>query len=101
MSSWYQPQEQIQQWYEVGLKTATIISGAGTVVDLIDMSSPNPLTGQFYKSSTYIYSTGSWTNSDNPPPSVQSTGVLTLDGNAIGSSTGASDSNLEMLQEKL
>ncbi len=57
-SSWYQPQETVKWWYQTGVRTATMIAGADTPVHTFDMSAPNPETGLFYISTTYLYKTG-------------------------------------------
>ncbi len=77
-SSWYQPQETVKWWYQTGVRTSTMIAGADTPLQTYDISAPNPETGLFYVSTTYIYATGQWINSPNAPPNAMETGVLGL-----------------------
>ncbi len=93
-SAWYQPQETVKWWYQTGVRTATMITGADTPIQTYDISQPNPETGQFYVSTTYIYQTGTWINSPNAPPSAMETGVLGLPAPgapATGGGVGATD----------
>lgn len=48
MSSWYQPQEEVQWWYEKGTRSATMISGAETDIETFNMSTPRPSDGKYY-----------------------------------------------------
>ena len=76
MASWYQPIEKVQWWYEAGLRTGTIITGAGTDKREWDFSSSNPETGLYFVSTTYKHKPGEWHVSSKGPPSIMSTGVL-------------------------
>ncbi|KAK3904208.1 hypothetical protein C8A05DRAFT_32016 [Staphylotrichum tortipilum] len=111
MGSWYQPQETVKWWYQTGVRTATMIAGADTPVHTFDMSAPNPETGLFYISTTYIYATGQWINSPNAPATALETGVLgfprrsgpVLDGGSggnTGTGTGSGGSN-QALHDKM
>ena len=48
MSSWYQPQEEVQWWYEKGQKSATMISGARTDFQTFNMANPRASDGRYY-----------------------------------------------------
>jgi hypothetical protein len=102
MGSWYQPQEKVQWWYQKGQQSSTMISGAGTVIAEYDMSRPNPGSGFFYTSTTYLYSAGKWQNSPMPPQSLKVTGALTPSGSrpsVPGNSPRQSD--IDALQRKM
>ncbi|PMD50909.1 uncharacterized protein K444DRAFT_604409 [Hyaloscypha bicolor E] len=60
MSASYQPQEQLQWWYEEGMKTSTMISTADTTKEVGDYSKPDPKSGLFSKTSSYTFNTGKW-----------------------------------------
>lgn len=84
-----------------------MIAGADTPIHTFDMSAPNPETGLFYISTTYLYATGQWVNSPNAPAGTLETGVLGLPprggpvlggGSGTGSGTGGGD---RALQDKM
>ncbi|KAF7540055.1 hypothetical protein G7054_g1632 [Neopestalotiopsis clavispora] len=85
MDAWYQPVEQVQWWYETGLRTSTIITGAGTPKHGYDFTHSNPETGLFFVSTTYKYQLGTWVDSSRAPPNILSSGVL--DRAAVSSSS--------------
>lgn len=76
MSSWYQPQEKAQWWYEKGIQATTMITGAVTDVCPYDLTQPNTSTNTYYVSTTYDYDSGVWSTSLNPPPQVMATGLM-------------------------
>ena len=76
MSSWYQPQESAQWWYEKGVQSGSMISGARGKICDYDLTPVNPVTNTYYVSSTYHYDTGEWSTSYLQPPSVASTGLM-------------------------
>jgi hypothetical protein len=76
MSAWYQPQEQAQWWYEKGVRSTTMITGAKGEVCNYDLTKKNPVTDTYFVSTTYKYEEGIWSTSPNPPPSVRSAGLL-------------------------
>lgn len=79
MSAWYQPQEKAQWWYEKGVWSSSMISGArGRICDY-DLTTPNPKTNTYYVSTTYAYDKGLWTTSLDEPPSQSMIGVLGSD----------------------
>eukprot|EP01065_Artemidia_motanka_P029266 TRINITY_DN35409_c0_g1_i1.p1 TRINITY_DN35409_c0_g1~~TRINITY_DN35409_c0_g1_i1.p1 ORF type:complete len:395 (+),score=-92.19 TRINITY_DN35409_c0_g1_i1:112-1296(+) len=75
MSSFYQPQEKCQWWYETGVRTGTMIAGADTPIHEYDMSESNPETGIFYVATTYHYNTGVWEDRATEPPSIYEFGL--------------------------
>ncbi|KAL9043860.1 MAG: hypothetical protein Q9214_002964 [Letrouitia sp. 1 TL-2023] len=93
MSSWYQPQEKAQWWYEKDVKSATMITGAATDVCNYDLTHPNPKTNTYYVSTTYVYDEGTWSTSDDPPPSVEKTGLMGAERMGAGDPNGDLDEN--------
>jgi hypothetical protein len=67
-SAKYQPQEQIQFWYQTDLRTGTMIDGASTAIATLDFSHAAPTTGNFYYSTTYNCLSGDWIISQDKPP---------------------------------
>ena len=76
MSSWYQPQEKVQWWYERGARSGSMISGGRSSVENYDMTNPRPSDGKYYVSTSYIYANGSWVTNSNDSPSLMRTGTL-------------------------
>ena len=76
MSAWYQPQEKAEWWYEKGVQSASMISGAVSQICNYDLTQKNPQTNTYYVSTTYQYDTGVWSTSLLPPPSVSRTGLM-------------------------
>ena len=91
MSSWYQPQEKAQWWYEKGVASTTMITGAVSQVCDYDLTTPNPSTNTYFVSTTYDYDSGAWSTSLDPPPQATLTGMLGSD--MIGASDSASNIN--------
>jgi hypothetical protein len=60
MSASYQPQEQLQWWYEEGVKTSTMISKNLSKKEIGDYSAPDPHSGSFSKTSSFTFNTGKW-----------------------------------------
>ncbi|OTA95533.1 hypothetical protein M434DRAFT_28857 [Hypoxylon sp. CO27-5] len=89
MSSWYQPQEQCQWWYETGMRSSTMISGARTEPHKYDMSRKNQATGRFYVATTYSYEKGDWKDSPTRP------------GDLARLLSGSADSELKLLQNQI
>lgn len=65
-SAAYQPQEVLEWWYDVGLETGTMIDMHTTSIGSGDFSKPEPETGKYLLYTSYSYSTGDWTTSQNP-----------------------------------
>ena len=76
MSAWYQPQEKAEWWYEKGIQSASMISGAVSQVCTYDLTTKNPNTNTYYVSTTFQYDTGTWSTSLAPPPSANRTGLM-------------------------
>ncbi|MCJ1379038.1 hypothetical protein MMC17_002137 [Xylographa soralifera] len=79
MSSWYQPQEKAQWWYEKGVQSTTMITGAVSDVCDYDLTTPNSLTNTYYVSTTYDYDAGTWSTALVPPPQASLTGMMGAD----------------------
>ncbi|KAF7510763.1 hypothetical protein GJ744_005863 [Endocarpon pusillum] len=60
MSGSYQPQEQLQWWYEEGMRTSTMISKNKSDKEVGDYSQPDPKSGTFAKTSSFTFNTGKW-----------------------------------------
>jgi len=60
MSASYQPQEQLQWWYEEGVKTSTMISKNVGRKEIGDFSAPDPHSGVFSKTSSFAFNSGKW-----------------------------------------
>ncbi|KAF1997419.1 hypothetical protein P154DRAFT_441112 [Amniculicola lignicola CBS 123094] len=63
MTAQYQPQEQIQWWYQTGMRSSTMIEQASTKKETGDYSAPDSRTGTYSKTSSYSYTTGTWKTS--------------------------------------
>ena len=59
-SATFQPQEQIQWWYEAGSKQGTVYTSHGTKMESADFSAPDPKTGSWKKKSALNYKKGEW-----------------------------------------
>lgn len=56
----FQPQEQIQWWYEAGSKQGTVFTKHATKIETADYSGPDPATNSWKKKSTFDYRKGTW-----------------------------------------
>jgi len=74
----YQPQEEIQWWYQTDMRTSTMISTASTSLGGVDFSKPAPTTNKYYYSTTYNYESGRWITSEDRPPQTLYVPPLTL-----------------------
>ena len=93
MSSWYQPQEKAQWWFEKGVQSTTMITGAVSEVCDYDLTTPNPTTNTYYVSTTYDYDSGSWSTSLSPPPQATLTGLMGSDTMVAGDANGDLNGN--------
>ncbi|KAJ5116588.1 hypothetical protein N7456_000936 [Penicillium angulare] len=57
----FQPQEQIQWWYEAGSKQGTVFTKHATKIETADYSGPDPATQSWKKKSIFDYKKGTWT----------------------------------------
>ncbi|KAJ6023931.1 hypothetical protein N7540_004728 [Penicillium herquei] len=57
----FQPQEQIQWWYESGSKQGTVFTKHATKIESANYSAPDPATKSWKKQSTFDYNEGTWT----------------------------------------
>ncbi|MCJ1435479.1 hypothetical protein MMC27_004852 [Xylographa pallens] len=100
MSSWYQPQEKAQWWYEKGVQSTTMITGAVSEVCDFDLTTPNPSTNTYYVSTTYDYDSGSWSTALTPPPQASLTGMLGSQSiGADGSNDGLDGNDLDKIRK--
>ncbi|ORY09618.1 hypothetical protein BCR34DRAFT_589220 [Clohesyomyces aquaticus] len=60
MSAKYQPQEQVQWWYQSDMRSSAVVEGVSTVVETGDYSAKDPVSGTYKKTSSYSYDTGAW-----------------------------------------
>ena len=60
-SATFQPQEQIQWWYEAGAKQGTVYTSHETKMESADFSAPDPATNSWKKISSLDYENGVWT----------------------------------------
>ncbi|KFG85441.1 hypothetical protein MANI_114830 [Metarhizium anisopliae] len=58
----YQPREDVEMWYEVGMRTETMILSQDTAIENFDM------TGQALQYFWYSTNSGNWQNSPSPFP---------------------------------
>ncbi|KAI1427201.1 hypothetical protein F5Y12DRAFT_205091 [Xylaria sp. FL1777] len=100
MSAWYQPQEKLQWWYETGVRSSTMISGARSKVNTYDMSRRNPATGKFFVATTFYYDEGKWKDSLTRPANLNKL----LQGRNHpypGNRDDAEDSQLKLVENKI
>lgn len=60
MSATFQPQEELQWWYDSGSKQATMFTDHQTPYETASFSKPDVQTNTFFKTSTYNVQDGAW-----------------------------------------
>ncbi|MCJ1373121.1 hypothetical protein MMC20_004348 [Loxospora ochrophaea] len=61
MTATYQPQEQVQRWFEAGVKSSTMISEINSIKETGDFFAKDSISGTFSKTSSYNFKNSVWT----------------------------------------